>query len=213
MNQVDNPMFYYLGVAADIVIVNILCLICCLPVVTIGASVAASYKVMQNMVMGDESSVVKSFYVAFRNNFRQATCSFLCFAALFLGLLCQGLLIYVYFSGIPAILMFILLGITFMLLLVLESHIRSLMVRYRNTLREHLHNAILLMTVHPVRSAIIMIIRFLPTVIWAVAPLFFYRTMIIYAFIGISGAGLLESLLIKGVFLELEACTGDECAN
>ena len=36
--QIDNPFFRFMGNVADLVILNFLFLICCIPIVTVGAS-------------------------------------------------------------------------------------------------------------------------------------------------------------------------------
>lgn len=52
---------------------NVLWLICSLPVVTLGASTAALYSVTLKLVEGDDGHIVQRFFRAFRENFRQAT--------------------------------------------------------------------------------------------------------------------------------------------
>ena len=54
-------------------LLNILMLICCIPIFTIGASVTAMYYVAFKMVKNEEGYITKSFFKAFRENFRQAT--------------------------------------------------------------------------------------------------------------------------------------------
>ena len=48
--NMDNKFFTFMGKAADLILLNIIFLICCLPVVTIGASVTAMYYVTLKMV-------------------------------------------------------------------------------------------------------------------------------------------------------------------
>lgn len=73
MLQHDSPLMEALSRAADYVICNLLCLLCCLPVVTIGAAQCAKYAVGMKIVRGEEPSVARAFFAAFRSNFRQAT--------------------------------------------------------------------------------------------------------------------------------------------
>ncbi len=47
--DIDNPFFAFMGTLADIVIVNILFLICSVPVITAGASISAMYETMRRM--------------------------------------------------------------------------------------------------------------------------------------------------------------------
>ncbi len=37
--NMDNKFFVFMGRVADLMILNILCIICCIPIITIGASV------------------------------------------------------------------------------------------------------------------------------------------------------------------------------
>ena len=52
---------------------NLLWLLCSLPVVTVGASTAALYAVTLKLVDGDDGHLAQRFFRAFRDNFRQAT--------------------------------------------------------------------------------------------------------------------------------------------
>ena len=62
-----------MGKVADLFILNILCLICCIPIVTAGASITAMFYVTMKMVKNEESYIIKSFFKSFKQNFKQAT--------------------------------------------------------------------------------------------------------------------------------------------
>ena len=62
-----------MGKVADLCILNIVCLICCIPIVTAGASITAMFFVTMKMVKNEESYIIKSFFKSFRQNFKQAT--------------------------------------------------------------------------------------------------------------------------------------------
>lgn len=57
----------------DLVVLNVLFVVCCLPVVTAGASTAALYTVLFRMGKKREGYVARNFIKAFKDNFRQAT--------------------------------------------------------------------------------------------------------------------------------------------
>ena len=61
----------------DAIVVTVLFLICCLPVVTIGAASSAMYAVMIALAGDGCSSVIRCFFDAFRHNFKQATLFFI----------------------------------------------------------------------------------------------------------------------------------------
>lgn len=80
--SVDNPFFEFMGRLGDVVMVNILFLICCVPVVTIGASVFAMYQTFREMGEKTFISVFKSFRRAFASSFRKSIPAWLvCFLA------------------------------------------------------------------------------------------------------------------------------------
>lgn len=52
---------------------NLLWLLCCIPIVTIGASTTALYYTSLKIVRGEDHSLAHTFFRSFRENFRQST--------------------------------------------------------------------------------------------------------------------------------------------
>ena len=99
---------------------NILWLLCSLPIFTIGASTAALYDVTLRIVREDDAAPTARFFKAFRENFRQATALWLILMALGVLLAADGYILYHLYqstSGIMAIVW------TFMLALVIVASI------------------------------------------------------------------------------------------
>ena len=71
--NMDNKFFTFMGRIADLCILNIICLVCCIPIVTAGASITAMYYVTLKMVRNEEAYIVRSFFKSFKDNFKQAT--------------------------------------------------------------------------------------------------------------------------------------------
>lgn len=69
----DSFLMRGLSRFTDLVILNILWVLCSLPVVTIGAAATAVYDVLMRQAEGREPAVVKAFFRSFRVNFRQST--------------------------------------------------------------------------------------------------------------------------------------------
>jgi len=78
----------------DLVILNFLWLVCCLPVITIGASATALCAVAMQMSAGEDPVIVRTFFKAFKENFKQSTGTFLLF-------LISGALLLVDFLAAP----------------------------------------------------------------------------------------------------------------
>jgi len=69
----EGPFFSFFSRVADLLLLNLLFIICSLPIVTIGASATAMYYVTLKMVKDEESYIFKSFFKSFKQNFLQAT--------------------------------------------------------------------------------------------------------------------------------------------
>lgn len=69
----DNPVWRYIGKLGDLIILNILWIICSIPIFTIGASTTAVYYVTLKLVRDDDGYTIKSFFKSFKENFKQAT--------------------------------------------------------------------------------------------------------------------------------------------
>lgn len=68
----DSPLFEFLNKVTDLFILNVLCLICCIPIITIGPALTAKYDVAMRIVRKEEPSVLKPYFKAFKENFKQS---------------------------------------------------------------------------------------------------------------------------------------------
>lgn len=69
----DNPVWRFIGKFFDVLILNILWVVCSIPIVTMGASTTAVYYVTLKLVRDEEGSTIKSFFKSFKENFKQST--------------------------------------------------------------------------------------------------------------------------------------------
>lgn len=69
----DNPVWRYIGKFGDLMLLNILWIICSIPIFTIGASTTAVYYVTMKLVRNDDGYTFRSFFKSFKENFKQAT--------------------------------------------------------------------------------------------------------------------------------------------
>ena len=69
----DGSIMRALSRIADVAILNILWLICCLPVVTAGAATTALVSVTLKMTDDNEGYIFRSYIKAFKRNFKQST--------------------------------------------------------------------------------------------------------------------------------------------
>ena len=69
----DNRIMSFLAKLGDMFILNVLYLVCCIPVITIGAATTALYYNTLKMAENRESYVWREFLRTFKENFKQAT--------------------------------------------------------------------------------------------------------------------------------------------
>ena len=82
----DNPVWRFIGKLGDLIILNILWIVCSIPVFTAGASTTAVYYVTLKLVRDEDDSTIRSFFRSFKSNFKQAT-------AIWLILLAAGIVL------------------------------------------------------------------------------------------------------------------------
>ncbi len=79
--NIDGGFYQFISRFYDLVKLNFLWLIGCIPIITIGASTTAAYSVALKMVDDEESYIARSFIREFKNNFKQGTVMGLIFTA------------------------------------------------------------------------------------------------------------------------------------
>ena len=86
--DIDSPLMRVLGKAADLLVLNLLTLVMCIPIVTAGASLTAMHYCCLKIVRDHENSIPKQFFHSFKDNLRQSTVIWLLFLAVvaFFGL-------------------------------------------------------------------------------------------------------------------------------
>lgn len=71
--QVDSPLYKFLQRLLDVLILNFWLIVCSIPIITAGASITAAYSVALKMAKEEEGYITKSFFQAFRENWKQGT--------------------------------------------------------------------------------------------------------------------------------------------
>lgn len=185
-----------MGKITDMVVLNVLWILCCVPIVTAGSATTALYAVMLKMVRDEESYVVRSFFLAFKENFKQATIIW----GLFLGI--SGLLcVDVYFwnsgnHGIKFMIMpLVLLGILVFMTL---QYVFPILAFFENRTKKVLKNAFLMAMGYLPYTILILAIHILPWV------LLFFTDFVISSFgdlvIGFSFAAWVNAHFFRKLF-------------
>lgn len=149
--NLDSPLMRFLTKLADMMILNILFLVSCIPVVTIGAAWTALYYVTLKMVKDEESGIIRAYIHSFRQNFKQATILWLGILAV-AGVLVLDLLILRRIDSPIAAAMNTGIGMIGIFLLMVLQYLFPLLSRFDTDLKTTIRNAVLLTVGHLPRT-------------------------------------------------------------
>jgi len=69
--NINSSFFKFWNKLIDLLFLNLLMLLCCIPVITIGPAVTAAYAVLLKMVDDEEGYIYKDFFKYFKSNFKK----------------------------------------------------------------------------------------------------------------------------------------------
>ena len=71
-SEKKNPLFPFLNLLGQLILLSILWTVCCLPIITVGASTVALYYTVVKVLRRNQDSLFAAFFREFRNNFLQS---------------------------------------------------------------------------------------------------------------------------------------------
>lgn len=180
--NLDAPVIQFIGKVGYMMWMNVLWFICCIPIVTIGASTTALYRMMLNL-REDKTCTAGAFFSAFRSNFKNAT-------ILWLLELVYVVAMYFYYYGIclienntvqlallvPFCVLFLIGGMLFLYSFPLTAF-------FENSVKNTLRNA-LAMGLHHYRETVFSFaLSLLPAIAVVVSPYWFLRLLYVWLLI------------------------------
>lgn len=186
----DNAVFRFLGKLIDVFLINILFIVCSLPIVTIVPSCSAMYYVALKLAKDTESYPVKSFFYFFKKNWKQGI-------GLSLILILSGLFLvfdirlYIYFMNeIPGgrvllVLMFVLLYMWTMV----AVFVPAVFAQFDNTTKNLLKNSFLMAIAHLPKALLLVVMTIVLTALGIFIPILWFGLV-----------AFLNSYVFKGIF-------------
>ena len=197
----ENPVMKFLARLVDLVVLNVITIVYCIPIVTAGGALTAMNYVLLHLHRGDESYIIRMFRKSFRANFRQGIPEGL-LALAAAGITAVDLLALRGSESPAATVMMIVITVIAVMIFVTCVYMFALQSRYENTVSGTILNALRLAVGNLPRSAGIAVIW----LIWILvlvylnkaAPLFF----LIY---GVSLPGYMCAILYDRILEDLES--------
>ena len=199
----DSAFSTAMNQICQLFLLNVLWLVCSLPVFTIGASSAALYTVLFKMRDDKGVKVVGSFFRAFRENFKRGTAVWL--ALLAAAVICAlDLMVAKGTEGSLKAVFTVIAMAGLQVVAMVCTFVFPLVARFENTWRNHLRNALLLAISHVPR----LLLSWLP---WAVlivvtflTPNTLYSMLLIWLLVGYAALSYVTLLLLTPVLRKLE---------
>lgn len=195
----DSPVVQFLWKLADLVALNLLWLVCCIPVITIGPSTAAMYCVARDIAKGEWPAILKTFFRAFRENFRQALLVFLillipiCLVAVYLFLTLSGALDHSVWMKMLCCLAALIIGFVW-------TYVFPLMAQFDNSLGNTLKNAVLLPLANPFLAVLCTALNLLPVILPVISVDVFAAAGFFWLVLGVSLTAVINSRLLGLLF-------------
>lgn len=203
----DNRFNRFMTRIFNLMILNLLWMLCCIPIVTIGASTVALYTMTLRLVRDEEGSLTRDFFKAFRENLRQTVLVTLVFFFLYTFCLFNILTL----RGGEGTIMVLLVGniAILVLLTALWVWIIPLIARYENTLAVHFNNAWRL-AVGRFPYTLTFIVTTTAPLVWLMySPQTFLFAFPLWFLLGGAGAAAINSVYLRKVFDEMEGVEED----
>lgn len=203
--DLNSPFMVFLSRTADLVILSVLWLVCCIPVITIGPASSALYYVALKMARKEEIRVTACFFKGFKTNFKQG----LAYSLIFLPL--GALLVFNYLwasTGASTIFVAIYFALLVWLLCTMFFTF-PMQAQFYNTVKQTIINAMILASRKVLTTIAVFAMNILPVVVALFGTVIFVQTLPVWLFLAPGLIAFGCSLLFIKIFDPLiEEATG-----
>lgn len=180
-------------------ILNLLTVVCMIPLITAGAALTAMHYQVLKIVRDEECYVVKGYFKAFRENFVQSTAIWL--ILLVIGLILGGDFYIMYVTETEYHMIFkAVLGAVAIFALFTLIYVFPVQAKFANPVLRTLKNALAMSILQAPKSILMLVLYLIPMVLMVFAPSIFPLIMLF----GITVPAFLSAKLYNKFFLKLE---------
>jgi len=169
MISYNSPFGRFMNRLVDVVVLSLLTLLCCLPIVTIGASFTALYYVLLKMVRDTDTSIVRTYFKGFKDNFFKSTILWVIMAViltvLYLDFYLLSKVAMDYAEGVRIMLLIISAAI-----LMIANYIFPMQAQFENTIFGTIKYSFLVCMMNLPRSLLLLLVLLCPIVILLLFP-------------------------------------------
>ncbi len=195
----EGPIGSFLGRMTDLIVLNLLTCLCCIPVITAGAAFTALHYMSLKLARNEEGYIVKGYFKSFKQNFRQATILWLIV-----------LLVFAIFAGdwyvirytpvtFPKEFTIVLFAAGFVALIVL-LYLFPVLAKFENTIANTVKNAAMIAFISFPRAILMILFYLTPVAVALLLP----QVLPLVVLMGLSFPAYMSALLYSGVFKKFE---------
>ena len=184
--DLDSEFMQAVGKIADYIILNLLCVLFSLPIVTMGAAMTAKFYVAMKMTRGEEPKVSQAFIKSFRENFKQVTKIWI--VIVLIGVVVAGDWYSILFGKSQG--MFLYGKIAFLVMTILfwsvAYNLCAFLARFHMTTKEAIKGSLVFTFLNLPKMVLILLVTVLSYIIeawyleWALAIWLFFTTVTLY---------------------------------
>ncbi len=167
--DLDSPLMQFLNKVADMMWLNILTLICCIPIITVGPAMTALHYMALKMARNEECYITRDYFKSFKMNLRQGILIWL-IQLVVIVLLAGDFLIMRYSAvsfGQP---MKVILMVVAIVVLFTFTFVYPVLAKFDNTVMRTIKNAFFIGILQFPKTILMMILSVVPAVLFVVAP-------------------------------------------
>ena len=196
--RMDSPFMQKMTHITNLLLVNVLWLLCTIPIVTAGAATTAMYSVLFSYRRKESDSVLKPFFKAFGQNFLRSTLCWLVLLAL--GAAIGYDIILIIYGAENQIFLCIPVIIVGLLVIITGTYLFPQLALFDNKLRSILKNGFLLFVLNLFPSIAMIILTWLPWILLLCIPQLFWITLPLWVLIGFSLCAYINTYLLQNIF-------------
>lgn len=167
--SLDSPLMQGLSRMADLMWLNVLAVVCCIPIVTAGASMTALHYMVLKMVRNEECYITKGFFKSFKENFKQSTIIWLIQLVVMAILAIDFYVMYQNKSQFQMIWQ-VLIMIVVVLVVMTSTFVYPVLAKFDNTVVKTIKNALYISILQFPKVILMVIMSIVPIVILLISP-------------------------------------------
>lgn len=194
----NSPLIRFLERVFELIVLNLLTLLLCVPLVTAGGAMTALYATLFDM-RRQKGRAVKGYFQTFKKEFKPALpLGLLCVA----GLIAYGAYLYLLYPALSAEAgwAWVLVSALGALFFFPMTFLFPLYATFQNTVRVTVVNAFLMSVKHLFVTLLVLLMNFVPVVCVLIVPSWAAYLVLVWLFIGVSLPAYLASWFFLRVF-------------